>query len=57
VTVHQTIVDDGPGGIIVGKAAPSAHLALLLVDAAFVRGPNPLAGLEPSAAMSQSASF
>ena len=32
VTMHQSVVDDGPRGIIMGKGAPPAHNAFLLVD-------------------------
>lgn len=58
VTVHQAVVNDSPGGIIVGKAAPSAHHAFLAIDAVLARDPNPpLVEIVPSTAMSQSASL
>ena len=57
VTLHQTVVDDGPRGIIMGKRAPSAHDAFLFADGDLWRGSRPIVGFGPSAAMPQSASL
>ena len=57
VTVHQAVVNDSPGGIIVGQAAPSAHLAFLRVDAVLSLGWKPFVGLGPRLVIPQSASF
>lgn len=56
-SMQQTIVDDGAGGIIMGKGAASAHNALLRAALDVHRCPRPGVGFESSAIEPPSASF